>query len=78
MIDSEGHIRLIDMEFSKWITDWTYTTVGTTSFMAPELLLGKGYGIKADVWSFGVLICEIVCGHSPFHNEEDPIRLYEW
>jgi serine/threonine protein kinase len=44
--------------------------------MAPEVLLGKGYGLKADVWSFGILLCELVSGHSPFHADQ-PIRQYE-
>lgn len=77
MIDCEGHVKLIDLEFAKRISDWTYTRVGTVDFMAPEVILGKGYGLKADVWSFGVMLCEIICGHSPFRNVEDPVSLYE-
>jgi len=77
MIDSEGHIKLIDMGFSKKVKGRTYSGLGTPGFMAPEVILGNGYSGKADVWSFGILICEILTGHSPFNFNEDPIRIYE-
>jgi len=66
MIDSEGHIKIVDLGFAKWVNDRTFTAVGTDHFMAPEVLRGKGYGLKADVWSFGILICELLTGHTPF------------
>lgn len=47
--------------------------------MAPEILtLGdKGYSFPIDVWAFGIMICEIVSGQSPFYHIDDPIKLYE-
>lgn len=37
-----------------------YTVVGSPYWMAPEMLLGMTYNEKVDVFSFGVLTCEII------------------
>ena len=39
---------------------------GTPAYAAPEVLIGAGYNYKADIWSFGILICEILGGFTPF------------
>jgi len=46
--------------------DRARTNCGTPAYAAPEVLIGLGYGAKADVWSFGILICEILGGFTPF------------
>ncbi|EDQ91580.1 uncharacterized protein MONBRDRAFT_1780, partial [Monosiga brevicollis MX1] len=38
----------------------TMTIVGTPYFMAPELIMGMEYNLLADVFSFGVLLCELI------------------
>lgn len=37
-----------------------YTVVGTPWYMAPEMLRGNKYDEKVDVFSFGIIICEII------------------
>lgn len=37
------------------------TIVGTDSFMSPEVMLGEEYSITADIFSFGVVIAEMIC-----------------
>jgi len=34
--------------------------------MAPEIMSGQSYGIKADVWSIGVTFYEMLFGDFPF------------
>ena len=46
--------------------------------MAPEVIIGKGYGITADYWSVGIMLFEFICGGVPFgEEEEEPIKIYE-
>ncbi|XP_077150350.1 LIM domain kinase 2 isoform X1 [Ranitomeya variabilis] len=37
-----------------------YTVVGNPYWMAPEMLNGKQYDEKVDVFSFGIVLCEII------------------
>ena len=48
MTDEDGYLKLIDFGTSKIVTGRTYTIVGTPHYMAPEVILGKGYNINAD------------------------------
>ena len=38
--------------------------------MAPEVLNGKLYNHKADVWSLGVLYFEMIAGFTPFTGRD--------
>jgi len=47
------------------------STVGTTGFMAPEVLRSRGstpYGFKADIYSFGMLLYEMLTLKLPFEQ----------
>ena len=48
MVDDEGYPKLIDFGIAKIIQGRTYTVVGTPHYMAPEVIVGKGYGLLAD------------------------------
>ena len=50
-----GHCKLGDLGFVKKLApgDHTYTTCGTADYMAPEVMLARGYGRSADYWAFG-------------------------
>ena len=42
------------------------STVGTAQYAAPEVLLGGAYSHKCDVWSYGVVVWELVTALVPF------------
>jgi len=48
MIDDEGYPKLIDFGTAKIVSGRTYTILGTPHYMAPEVIIGKGYGIAVD------------------------------
>ena len=47
------------------------TFCGTTEYMAPEMLNQKKYGKEIDVWSLGILLYEMLHGHSPFKPDKN-------
>lgn len=53
-----------------------WTVCGTPEYIAPEIILSRGYGKAGDWWSVGVLIFEMNAGYPPFYAN-DHMRLYE-
>ena len=78
-MQNKGHIKLIDFGFSKQLAgpaDRTYTKCGTPAYIAPEIIKGQEHGLEVDIWSFGVLIYEMLVGKTPF-NDSSPALIYK-
>ena len=73
LLDHFGHIRLIDFGMSKpglaEPEQSTKTLCGTPDYIAPELLLKQPYTKSIDLWSFGILLWEMLNGHPPFEGK---------
>ena len=76
LINKNGYIKLTDFELVKNLDDRTYTLCGTPGYMAPEIILNKGYGLGVDWWALGILLYEMICGVDPF-ADESPMKIYE-
>ena len=44
--------------------------IGTYYYMAPEIFAGE-YDEKCDVWSLGIILYIMLCGHPPFTGGTD-------
>jgi len=87
LLDSEMNPKISDFGLAKMFSSNdtegnTKRVVGTYGYMAPEYASEGLYSIKSDVFSFGVLILEIITGkrNSGFHQHEDFLNLlgYAW
>ncbi|KAG1048035.1 hypothetical protein G6F43_009551 [Rhizopus delemar] len=76
LLDAQGHIKITDFGFAKYVPDITWTLCGTPDYLAPEIIQSKGYGKAVDWWSLGVLIYEMLAGYPPFYDD-DHLKLYE-
>ena len=76
LLTQDGTIKVTDFGASKSVegmgTRGGQTMIGTPFFMAPEMLnsgedVDEGYGRRADVWSMGITILEMMnCGKVPW------------
>lgn len=73
----EGHLQFVDFGFSKKMkVAKTHTKCGTIVYIAPEILVGSGHDHRVDIWSLGVLICELMSGTTPF-QAQSTMQVYE-
>ncbi|XP_051548083.1 SNF related kinase b [Myxocyprinus asiaticus] len=70
----QGTVKLTDFGFSNHFQPGTMlmTSCGSLAYSAPEILLGEEYDAPAvDIWSLGVILYMLVCGHPPFQEAND-------
>ncbi len=67
----DGIIKLADFGFCKPLEsedEISKTMLGSPIYMAPEVLKGEEYSIKADIWSLGVVLFRMLFGFCPFES----------
>lgn len=80
MVNSAGEVRLIDFALAQKVSKGGLfrkrkgRTAGTRSYMSPEQIRGEGLDGRADIYSFGATMYEVVTGRPPF-RASTPIEL---
>jgi serine/threonine protein kinase len=80
MVTPQGRIKVMDFGLAKLrgsvrLTQ-TSTTIGTLSYMAPEQMAGKPVDARADLFSFGVVVYELLTGRLPFVGPGEAAVMY--
>jgi serine/threonine protein kinase/predicted ATPase/DNA-binding SARP family transcriptional activator len=71
LLDAAGHPRLIDFGLAlldaqnKRLTQ-AGMLIGSPTYMSPEALKGQELDARSDIWSFGILLYEMLAGKPPF------------
>jgi len=82
-ITGDERVKLIDFGLAKILSDTAPATesgvtmarktqpgmvMGTPAYMAPEQVRGEAVDVRADIFSFGVILAEMMTGTHPFHR----------
>ncbi len=75
IIALNGYIKFVDYNYSKMTPNMCYTIIGKPHYLAPEIILSKGYKEGADWFALGVICYELLIGENPF-IDDDPFLIY--
>jgi serine/threonine-protein kinase len=75
MVDKGANVRLTDFGVARLVTDDSQTgmMVGTMKYMAPEQARGKDADARADIFSLGAMLYEMLAGQAPFGGTLDAL-----
>lgn len=80
MVSEQGRLKLMDFGLARGEDNRLTATgvfMGTPSFTAPELLLGKEPTVETDRYAFAVTAFELMLGNLPFPGNNLGVTLYK-
>ena len=82
MLTPQGHVKVMDFGLAKQVTPVEGqeqeittaltkqgSTLGTVPYMSPEQVRGQEVGTRSDIFSFGVVLYEMLTGVNPFKRD---------
>ena len=80
MVTDDGVVKILDFGLAKLIgaaaITRTGSSLGTPAYMSPEQARGEDVDHRTDLWSFGIVLYEMVAGRRPFRGDHDQAVLY--
>ena len=81
LIEGRGHVYLTDFGLTKRVEASAAITrggewVGTVDYIAPEQVRGEAVGARADVYSLGCVLHELVTGRVAYERDSDVAKLW--
>ncbi|KAI9013768.1 kinase-like domain-containing protein [Phycomyces nitens] len=71
--DPNAELVICDFGIAKMADETSsplHTVCGSPGYVAPEVLMKKGYGTPIDMWAVGVITYTLLCGYQPFQAED--------
>ena len=82
LINDEDLVKIVDFGVSAALNADTHLTktgyvIGSPKYMAPEQILGKEIDQRADVYSLGVILYELLTGKPPYGDGDQMSVMYQ-
>ncbi|WP_145962181.1 protein kinase domain-containing protein [Thermoflavimicrobium daqui] len=82
LITLDGHVKVSDFGISRFVEGGTQLTetdvvIGTVHYFSPEQASGAKLSFTSDIYSFGIMLYEMVTGEVPFKNGNSVIIAYQ-
>ena len=80
MVNSRNQVKVMDFGLAKLKGSMkltrTSSTIGTLGYMAPEQIRGGEVDVRSDIFSYAIVLYEMLTGRLPFRGEHEAAMMY--
>ena len=81
MVLSDGRVKIMDFGIARLdepaVKTATGLLLGSPRYMAPEQVAGRPFDHRADIFSLGVVLYEMLTGKAPFAGDDIPALMFQ-